>query len=99
MNDDPAPPAFSGSPQRYRRLAWLLGIGSHALLYGGMVLIEFAWHGRDWILDAGPITFTIVSALLLTLLSYCSLMFVDAQYESAMHRPSAHTDRKPPEAP
>lgn len=97
MNDRPAPLAFSGSPQRYRRLALLLGIGSHALLYGGMVLIEFTWHARDWILGDGPITFTVVSALLLTLLSYHSLMFVDAQYPSAARRPTTHS--KPPDAP
>jgi hypothetical protein len=91
MSESTTSPAFSGSPRRYRRLAWLLGVGSHLLLYGGMVLIEFVWRGRDWILGAGPIAFTVVSALLLTLLSYHSLMFVDGQYQGARRRPHRQT--------
>ncbi|NGY04262.1 hypothetical protein [Solimonas terrae] len=93
MSDNVPSPVFSGSPRRYRRLALLLGIGSHALLYGGMVLIEWVWHGRAWIVGSGPIAFTAVSALLLTLLGYHSLMFVDAQYPPAARR-SRH-DRGP----
>src|SRR3546814_4564791 len=50
-----APPMFSGTPRKYRRIAWLLAISTHAFLYGGLLLIEYVWRGRDWLLGAKPI--------------------------------------------
>lgn len=75
-------PAFSGTPRRYRRIAALLAIGTHAFLYGGLLLMEYGWHGRDWLLGAKPIAFTLMSMLLFAQLCHRSLMFVDARYGS-----------------
>ena len=44
---------FSGTPRRYRRLAWLLALATHCYLYLGLVLIEYVWHGRTWIFGTG----------------------------------------------
>src|SRR3546814_10190615 len=44
-----APPMFSGTPRKYRRIAWLLAISTHAFLYGGLLLIEYVWRGRAWL--------------------------------------------------
>src|SRR3546814_16342032 len=59
-----APPMFSGTPRKYRRIAWLLAISPHAFLYGGLLLIESVWRGRAWLLGAQPIVFTVFSMLL-----------------------------------
>src|SRR3546814_18221424 len=75
-----APPMFSGTPRKYRRIAWLLAISTHAFLYGGLLLIEYVWRGRDWLLGAKPIVFTVFSMLLFARLCHRSLMYVDTQY-------------------
>lgn len=80
INSTDAFPPFSGTPRKYQRIAWLLAISTHAFLYGGLLLIEYGWHGRDWLLGAKPIAFTLVSTLLFAQLCYRALMVVDAQY-------------------
>jgi hypothetical protein len=73
---------FSGNPARYRKLAWLCGLGTHAYLYLGMFLVEYVWHDRSWILRWPALAVTLVSALLFTRLSYVSFMTSDARWGS-----------------
>lgn len=70
---------FSGSPKQYLKIAFAIGIGTHSWLYGGLFVIEYLWHGRDWIIDWKPIAITVLSAAFLTRHSYQSIMGLDSR--------------------
>ncbi|RLP52380.1 MAG: hypothetical protein D6160_21270 [Ketobacter sp.] len=69
---------FSGSPKHYLSIAFAIGAGTHVWLYGGLFIIEYWWHGRDWIIGWKPITFSLLSAAVLTRHTYQSIMGLDA---------------------
>jgi hypothetical protein len=88
---------FSGSVARYRKLAWLCGLGTHAYLYLGMYLVEYVWHDRAWIARWPAIVGTCVSALLFTRLCYVSFMSGDARWGTGSRWRMVSTRVKLPE--
>lgn len=70
---------FAGSPKQYLKIAFAIGIGTHVWLYGGLLVIEYLWHGRDWIIGWKPIVITLASAAFLTRHCYQSIMGLDSQ--------------------
>ncbi len=83
-------PPFSGTPQRYWRVAVAMGVLSHAYLYFGLLLIEYVWWGRDWMLQGPAIVTTLGSALALTVFAYVAMMYLDVRWERGG---SGQTDR------
>ena len=97
MSKQHTPREFSGSEARYRKLAWLCGLGTHVYLYLGLFLIEYVWHDRGWVLRWPVIAATLVSALLFTRLCYVSFMSGDARWGAGSRWKMVSTQVKLPE--
>lgn len=70
---------FSGTPKRYLKLAFLLGFGSHILIYSGLFVVEYLWHSRDWIIGWKMLLVAFLSAAFLTRHCYQSILGLDAR--------------------
>lgn len=80
MNTETKLPAFSGTPQRYRKVALAIGVFSHAWLYAGLYVVEHLLLGREWIVQWPAIGGALLSATLLTVYAYIAIMDLDARW-------------------
>ncbi len=73
---------FSGTPQRYLRIAIGMSVGIHAWLYGAFATIKYFVHGETWMFAWKPVAITLASMLLFARFAYRWIMRLDAQYGS-----------------
>ena len=71
---------FPGNPTFYKRFAIYSTIGLYIWLFGGLVLIQYFWAGKTWLLGWKPVIFSILFALWYGRTAYKWMMRLDAQY-------------------
>lgn len=70
---------FSGTPEKYKKIAVLGSIILNTYLYLGMVGLVYGLNDQDWILGWKPIVITVVFAVLFARIAYAWILKLDAQ--------------------
>lgn len=73
---------FSGTPQRYLKIAILMSLGIHLYLYLGMLFLHGYLGGAAWMFGWKPAALAATSALVFARYAYRWIMRLDAQYGS-----------------
>ncbi len=81
-NETPSYPEFSGTPARYKKIAYTAAVVINLYLYLGMVLILYVVNGKDWILGWKPAVIAVVFAFVFARIAFGWMMRLDAQYGS-----------------
>ncbi|MFK7733884.1 MAG: hypothetical protein AB8B48_19845 [Pseudomonadales bacterium] len=74
--------AFSGSPQKYLRIAIFGSILLNSLLYFGLAAIEYFFQGETWLLNWKPALLVVVFTAVFARIAYRWIMRLDAQFGS-----------------
>ena len=75
-------PEFSGSPERYRKIAYGGAVLINLYLYLGMVFIIYFINGQEWILGWKPALIAVLFTIALARIAFGWIMRLDAQYGS-----------------
>ncbi len=81
-NENSTYPEFSGSPERYRKIAYGGAVAINLYLYLGMILIIYGLHGQDWILGWKPALIAVLFTFFFARIAFGWIMRLDAQYGS-----------------